>query len=190
MVTSSVHQRASDSRFLIIGCDNQVGGEGAAASTITNAVDRWQLPAVETMVVSRLCTHHAIALAKADYVIFVDTCGSQGHARSLQVQPLTSNFSSSFLAGQGENDAEDLCPRSLLNLTCQRYGDSPLAWLIELPAECGAGEQALSATAQASCDRALRTIAQFLQTYQKPNYPAQDRLEAPRVIYKEALNCA
>lgn len=190
MVTSSVHQRASHSRFLIIGCDDKVGGEGAAASTITNAVNRWQLPAVETMVVSQLCTDHAIALAKVDYVIFVDACGSQGHRRSLQVQPLISHFSSGFSAEEGETNSEDLCPRSLLDLTSQRYGDSPLAWLIELPAECSASEQSLSATVQAGCDRALRTIAQFLQTYQKPNYPAQDKPEASRVIYQEALNCA
>ncbi|MEL6160839.1 MAG: hypothetical protein AAFR18_16660 [Cyanobacteria bacterium J06627_32] len=187
MVNSSVFQSASQSRFLIIGCDDKASGDGAAASAITNVVEGWQLPSVETMVVSRLNTNHTIALSRVDYVIFIDASSGQDKRRSLRVQPITGNFQ---LEEIGSDGAEAFSPRSLLNLTLQSYGESPLAWLIELPAACTASDQSLSAAAHAGCDRALRTIAQFLRTYQKPNYLIQDRPEAPREIHPEALNCA
>lgn len=155
-------QGAAHSRFLVIGCGHEQQGDEAAGLQVAKTVESWELASVKTLTASRLSPDHAAEIARADYVIFVDACSGQRCSRTVQIEPIVGDFQPlRRLSGK----PQALNPWTLLNLTEQRYGESPQAWLLKVPAECGEVGSSLSATAQIGCDRATTTIARFLQTY-------------------------
>ena len=156
------NQNAGKSRFLVIGCGKEQQGDEAAGHQVAKTVENRQLASVKTLTVSQLSPAHATEIASADYVIFVDACSGQSCSRAVQIEPIVGDFQPlRMLSGK----AQGLNPWTLLNLTEQRYGEAPQAWLLKVPAERVDEGSALSTTAQLGCDRATTTIARFLQTY-------------------------
>lgn len=158
----SASQGIAHSRFLVIGCGLDQQGDEAVGLQVVKAVESWQLASVKTLTVSQLIPDHAAEIAHADYVIFVDACGGQSCSRTVQIEPVVGESQPlRLLSGKSQG----LNPWTLLNLTRQRHGESPQAWLLKVPAEQVDQGTALSTTARLGCDRATTTIARFLQTY-------------------------
>ncbi|MFG6100088.1 hydrogenase maturation protease [Leptothoe sp. ISB3NOV94-8A] len=150
--------------FLIIGYGNELCGDDAVGPWVAMVVAEWHLPAVKSLAVPQLTPELTAELAKTNYVMFVDACGNQG-IQTVQIDPIVAYDeqpeSMAFAAHSYD-------PLALLNLTQRLYNHHPQAWLLQIPIEsCGLGRQ-LSSKAHQGCDRALRSIEQFLVTYRQP----------------------
>lgn len=175
MVTSALAaqnkvQSTASQRFLVIGRGSELWGDAGAGLQVARAVADWQLASVETLTVPHFASNLVEAIAKSDYILFVEACNDKSCARTVQLEPIVGEPQS---VGTVLSMAYRCDPWVLLSLTRQRYGYAPQAWLLQIPTErCELGEP-LSSTAQRGCDRALRTIEQFFQTYQQRPYMSQ-----------------
>lgn len=159
----------SAERFLVIGYGNERRGDEGVGAMVARAVGRWQLQSVTTLVSSQLTPSHARDVIEANYVIFVDACGNRsGNNNSVKIEPIVGD---SQVRRKLSGGMQCLNPWTLLSLTRQRYGHAPQAWLLQVPTEHFDAQRPLSRTALQGCDRATRTIGQFLKTYHQPVYP-------------------
>lgn len=153
------------SRFLIIGHGNDLAGDGAVGYQVVDMIASWHLPSIKTIATQQLSPNLIDDIVLADYVIFIDACAGQSCARTIQLDPIIVGTQlPRTLASNSTGDS----PLALLNLTQQRYGRTPQAWLLQVPTESSDLHDGLSATTQRGYDRAVRTIEQFLKTYQRP----------------------
>ena len=150
--------------FLIIGYGNELCGDDAVGPWVATAVAEWKLPMVKSLAVSQLTPDLTTELMKTNYVMFVDACGRKD-IRTVQIDPIvTYDHQPDSMAFA----AHSYDPLALLNLTQRLYHRRPQAWLLQIPIEsCDLGG-GLSAKAYQGCDRALRSIEQFLITYRQP----------------------
>lgn len=161
--------QALPSRFLIIGQGSERQSDAAVGARVAEIIAGWHLPLIKSLSVDQLTPELVNDLVATDYVIFVETCGRESCARTVQIDPIVPGGRPSR-ALQLEDPA---CgPLMLLNLTQQLYGRSPQAWLLQAPTESFDDGEGFSTTAQRGYDRAVRTIEQFLKTYQKPAWAA------------------
>ena len=165
MAYSPTQQAMSSFRFLIIGHGHGRRGDATVGAEIAEMIASWHLPSVKSMSVPDLTPDLVNDIVATDYVIFVEACGGESCARTTQIDPIVPGFHPSRTMQSGASDCQ---PLSLLNLTQQLYGRTPQAWLLQVPTESFDAGEALSATAQRGYDRAVRTIEQFLKTYQAP----------------------
>lgn len=152
-------------RFLIVGCGDRLQGDAAVGHLVAMTVSGWGLSSVESIVVEQLGPNLVSNLAKADYAIFVKPCAETDSAQTTQVCPVfVKNPASETI-----HVADHQCgPETLLLLAQKFHNRYPQSWLIKIPtADSGSG-QTFSATAQTGMDRALKTVTQFLRTYQQP----------------------
>ncbi|MGB3768918.1 MAG: hydrogenase maturation protease [Phormidesmis sp.] len=151
-------------QFLIIGCGDRLYGDAAVGPLVAMTVSSWGLRSVEAIAVEQLEASLVLDLAKANYVIFVEPCAEDDAAQTTQVCPISiKNLRSETIHIAGSQCSPD----TLLLLARQFYDSCPQSWLIRIPTEefgCG---QKLSSTAQAGMNRALKTVVQFLRTYQQ-----------------------
>lgn len=152
-------------QFLVVGYGNDLKGDEAAGLRVAATVAQWNLPSVNTIAVSQLTPELVNSVAQAEYVIFVDVCSSESHARSFQMEPIVIGDKALRTVS---SDTHSYNLLALLNLTKQLYGYAPMAWLLLIPTESFDHGAALSSTSLRGCDRALRTIEQFFQTYRQP----------------------
>lgn len=161
--TSFQTSKVFDYDFLIVGYGNDLCGDDAVGPWVAMVVDSWKLPAVRSLAVAQLTPGLTAELAKTNYVIFVDACGRQ-KINTVQIDPIVicdEQSSSMALAARSYD------PLALLNLTQRLYNRHPQAWLLQIPIEsCDLGSE-LSSKAHQGCDRALRSIRQFLVTYRQ-----------------------
>jgi hydrogenase maturation protease len=163
---------ANHCSFLIVGYGNELRGDDGVGPQVAMTVSDWHLPSVKSLPVQQLLPEIAAEMAKADYVIFVDACGTSC-APTIQLDPIvTSQEALAHCTTPAINHACD--PSALVALTHALYGDHPQAWLLQIPTEhCDLG-RSLSKTAQQGVDGALRTIEQFFKTYLRPAFtPAE-----------------
>ena len=150
--------------FLVIGYGNELCGDDAVGPWVAMVVADWDLPAVKSLAVPQLTPELSQELAKAHCVMFVDAC-SQKTIQTVQIDPIDvydQQASSMAFA------AHSYDPFALLSLTQRLYKHHPQAWLMQIPIEsCELGKE-LSSVARRGCDRALRSIEQFLVTYRQP----------------------
>lgn len=163
--TSFQTPKEFDYDFLIIGCSNDRCGDNAVGQRVATVVETWDLPEVRAIAVSQLIPELTTELSKTNYVIFVDACGRQ-NVSTVQLDPIVvyDQPPSSMAFAAHSYD-----PLALLNLTQRLYNYHPQAWLLQIPIEsCGLNNE-LSSKAQRGCDRALRSIGQFLVNYRRPD---------------------
>ncbi|MGB3295747.1 MAG: hydrogenase maturation protease [Phormidesmis sp.] len=163
MTHTATLQAVAQSRFLIIGYGNERQGDGAVGPRVADIVANWQLPAIKTVAVQQLTPDLVNDLVATDYVIFVDACSGKSCARTVQIDPIVAGSRAPRTLPAGSRSDE---PLALLNLTRQLYGRGPQAWLLQVPSESFEVGKGLSSTTQQGCDRAVRTIEQFIKTYQ------------------------
>lgn len=164
-VTQSVTQPAAQSRFLIIGYGNELRGDDAIGPKVAEIVASWHLQPVKTIITQQLAPELVNDIAASDYVIFVDACSDQCHARTVQLDPIVVG---SHLPRTLPNNSHNCHPLALLNLAKQLYGQAPQAWFLQVPSESFELGKGISSTAQRGCDQAVRIIEQFWKTYQQP----------------------
>ncbi len=161
----AIFQTPSKARFLIVGYGNDPTGDGAVGPQVADVIASWHLPAIKTIATQQLSPDLMDDIVLADYVIFIDACTGQSCARTVQLDPI---IVGSQLPRTLAPDSKGETPLALLNLTQQRYGRTPQAWLLQVPTESFERRDGFSATTQRGYDRAVRTIEQFLKTYQQP----------------------
>lgn len=149
--------------FLIIGCGDELRGDGAVGSLVAMTVDSWQLESANAIVVRWFSPELILRLAQTDYVIFIEPCPEENCARTVQIQPVIPNRHAAEIT---YTEPERYSPQMLMSLTCRVYGNCPRAWSFKIPTERSRYGERLSSTAKTGVDRAIRTIAQFLRTYQ------------------------
>ncbi|MEL7350518.1 MAG: hydrogenase maturation protease [Cyanobacteria bacterium P01_A01_bin.116] len=169
MARSTPLQAVLQSRFLIIGYGNELCGDDAVGSRVADTIAGWHLPSVKTISTHQLTPELVNDIVLTDYVIFIDACSGSSCARTVQLDPIVVGNHAAFAA----KGAHSHSPFSLMTLTQQLYGRIPQAWLLQVPTESlGYGEE-LSSTTERGCDRAIRTIEQFLRTYQPSRWMKQ-----------------
>ena len=163
--TAFTSHKIAQYTFLIVGYGNELRGDDAVGARVAQAVADWHLPEVKVQVVHQLMPELAAEVAKTDYVIFVDACGEESCARTVQLDPI-------ILGGHDAQSASAFShthgARGVLRLTQQLYGHSPQAWLLQVPSEGFAFGEPLSDTAWGGYNQALKIIERFLTNYQVP----------------------
>lgn len=165
MTYTSTLQAVAQSRFLIIGYGNELRGDDAVGPKVASIVATWKLPLVKTVVAHQLTPELVNQIVAIDYVIFVDACSGESCARTVQIDPIVLGARTPRTLAADTHYGN---PLSLLNLAQQLYGRAPQAWLLQVPSESFEFGEGLSSVAERGCDRAVRTIEQFLKTYQQP----------------------
>lgn len=149
--------------LLVIGYSADSMGDGGVGKWVANAVAEWQLSSVRSIAVPQLTPELAIDLAQTDYAIFVDACG-ESCAPAVQLEPVV--MGKAVLSLCTDLILPENCePSALLALTQMIYHQHPQGWTIQIPTACLNPVDPMSDTARHGCDRALRTIEQFLRTY-------------------------
>ncbi|MEM9164368.1 MAG: hydrogenase maturation protease [Cyanobacteria bacterium P01_F01_bin.4] len=160
----TTHPISTQYSFLIIGYGNELRRDDAVGPRVARTVADWHLPSVKSLAVRQLTPELVDAIGQADYVIFVDACGSSC-SQTVQIDPLAVDSSVLRTTSLG---VHSYAPMALLSLTQGLYDHHPQAWLLQISTEGFELGEHLSVTAQEGCDRALRIIEQFLRTYQWP----------------------
>ncbi|MEL7068714.1 MAG: hydrogenase maturation protease [Cyanobacteria bacterium J06581_3] len=172
MTRSSATQSVNQVRFLVIGYGNELQGDDAVGPRVAEIVASWQLTAIKSLSVRQLTSELVNDIADADYVIFVDACSDKSCARTLQLDPVViGDRSSKTLAAK---DTHQCNPLLLLRLTRQLYNRVPQAWCLQVPIESFEFKEELSSTTKRGCDRAVRTIEQFIRNYRQPAWIAPE----------------
>lgn len=147
-------------KFSIVCCE-----ETEATQKISKAVESWQLPGVRSLIGSDqppLAVTDAIA--QSDYAIFISPCAQP--CSQIKVSPL----SLAQLPGDADSDAQS--PESLLHSVHSRHGQTPQAWLFQLPATEIRAQRPQPVSTQKSVAQALNQIEIFVRNYTRAIAPA------------------
>jgi hydrogenase maturation protease len=132
--------------ILVIGYGNSLRSDDGAGCRVADIVANWKLPYVRSRTVHQLTPELAEPIAQSDLVIFVDACVSNNESDfvskraelkpTVQIQKilLTEQLASGWSANDlnaGIGHLSD--PRSLLLLSQQVYGKTPVAYALLLP---------------------------------------------------------
>lgn len=168
MARSNTIQSGTQVRFLIIGYGDKLQGDDAVGLRIAEIVKSWHLPSIQSFAVPQLTPELVNNIADSDYVIFVDACSGSSCASNMQLDPIVVGDCSSKTLAAKEKEAHRYDPLSLLELTQQFYNRAPQAWFLQVPIESLEAGEELSSTTERGCDRAVRTIEQFISHYGSP----------------------
>lgn len=158
-------QNLCQDKFLIVCCGNELQGDAAVGPSVAMTISGWKLASVHAVVVDELTPALILELARTNYVIFVEPCAEGDRARTAQLCPIVAQPLHS------ENihiEANQCSANALLSLTQQIHNTCPQSWLMKVPTEDFRFPGKLSSTAITGINQALKTITQFLRTYQSP----------------------
>lgn len=158
-------RKARQNQLLIVCCGNELEGDAAVGPAVAMTVSGWGLASVSAIVVDTLAPSLVSELSKADYVIFVEPCDEGDRTRTTQLWPIVVRRPDLATI---HIEANQCSPHTLLNLTRQFYDNCPQSWLLKMPTADFKGARKLSSTAKTGINQALKTITQFLRTYQSP----------------------
>jgi hypothetical protein len=152
-------------KFSIVCCE-----ETEATQKISKAVESWQLPGVRSLIGSEqppLAVTDAIA--QSDYAIFISPCAQP--CSQIKVSPL----SVAQLPHEADADTAALSdaqsPASLLHSVHSRHGQTPQAWLFQLPATEIRAQRPQPVSTQKSVAQALNQIEIFVRNYTRAIAP-------------------
>jgi Ni,Fe-hydrogenase maturation factor len=165
--------------FLVVGHGDGSKGDAGVGLAVARSVAAWNLPDVQAITqtvpqtasqivsqpvpptlnrdqsTSDLLDDLLEAIARAEYVIFVEACQGKSLYRP-QITPIECDLPRIYL---GFN------PTALLRKVQARYGHHPQAWLLEVPAQVFDAGTELSPLAQQGLAQTLDRIAVFLRCY-------------------------
>ncbi len=165
MLPSTQISKAFEYDFLVIGYGDERYGDDAVGPRVAMAVSDWNVSAVKGLAVPQLTPELTAELAKANYAMFVDACAHQ-NIQTVQIDPISVYDEQPSSMAFAANNYD---PLPLLNLTQRLYKRHPQAWLVQIPIKSCDLDSELSSLAHQGCDRALKSIAQFLVTYRQPD---------------------
>ncbi len=153
---------SNKTKFWIICCDDT-----EATQKISQAVADWQLLGVRSLLAQQLSSTVAEAIAHADYVIFI-AAHAQPSAR-IRISPLSSptHQQRESLAASAVHEDNQIMhnPASLLANIYRHYGQSPQAWLFQLPTQEVRARRVQPVSTQISVAQALNQIEVFVRNY-------------------------
>lgn len=174
-VAKPIHQpvprRVCQNQLLIVCCGNELRGDAAVGPLIAMTVSNWGLASARSIVVNQFTPELLFELARTDYVIFVEPCAENDCTRTAQFLPIVVDCTHSEAIRM---EAKPCSPYTLLRLAQKFHNSCPQSWLLTVPTEDFRFARGLSSTAKTGINQALKTIMQFLRTYQLP----QDQLIA------------
>ncbi len=142
--------------YLIIGYGNSLRGDDGAGQEVADRVNDWNLENVRSLSLHQLTPEVAAAIAEAEIVIFVDAISSsEKPIKQVQIIPLQAQENSSHWTHFQD-------PRSLLLLTQNLYGKTPIAYQVMIPAESFAFGESLSLTTEIAIEQALVEIQNLI----------------------------
>ncbi len=134
-------------KFWIVCCEDT-----EATQAISSAVDGWQLPGVRSLHLDQ-SPLAAETVSQADYAIFITPYAQP--CSQIKVSPL---------AVQQPNP-QPKSPAALLSDAHSRYGQSPQAWLLQLPTTEMRARRVQPISTQKSVAQALNQIEVFVRNY-------------------------
>lgn len=113
---------------LVIGYGNTLRGDDGIGYQIAETVAEWQRPQVRSIAIHQLLPELAVDIAEVDLVIFVDAVVAHDPANpDIAITPI--------FAGSDENfSTHIITPQLLLGMTQKLYGETPVAYLLTIPA--------------------------------------------------------
>ncbi len=153
---------SNKTKFWIVCCDDT-----EATQQISQAVADWQLLGVRSLIAPELSSTVAGVIAHADYVIFI-AAHAQPSAR-IRVSPLgtLAHQQRESFAASAIHDADQAMqnPASLFANIYDHYGQSPQAWLFQLPTQEVRVRRMQPVSTQSSVAQALNQIEIFVRNY-------------------------
>ncbi len=149
---------STKTKFWIVCCDDT-----EATQQISQAVADWQLPGVRSLIARELTQRVADAIADADYAIFI-TAHAQPSAR-IRVSPLGTLAQQRESLAASAADQTTQSPASLLSSIYRHSGQSPQAWLFQLPTQEVRARRVQPVSTQSSVAQALNQIEIFVRNY-------------------------
>ena len=111
--------------LLVIGYGNTLRGDDGVGPRVAEAVGALRLSGVRTLICQQLSPEHADSISRADSVVFVDAAVDA--PRDVQLRPLEPNTTTQLMAHAAD-------PRTMLALSRDVFGHTPVAWWLTIPA--------------------------------------------------------
>jgi len=112
-------------KFLVIGYGNTLRGDDGVGPRVAGAIEKLNLPGVQTLICQQLSPEYADPVSRAHFVVFVDAAVDA--PRAVQLRRLAPGASSQLMAHAAD-------PRTLLALARDVFGRTPQAWWLTIPA--------------------------------------------------------
>ena len=142
--------------ILILGYGNPGRGDDGLGPALASRMAERGWPGVEVQIDYQLTVEHAMDLARARRVVFVD-------ARVDGTEPF--DFAVAAPSRAGDIASHSLSPETVLALAETLYDSAPEAWILGISgAEFGRVHEGLSDTARRNLDRAERFLSDWLQS--------------------------
>ena len=111
-------------KILVIGYGNTLRGDDGVGPRVAEAVGAMRLSGVRTLICQQLSPEHADSISRADSVVFVDAAVDA--SRDVQFRSLEPNATSQLMAHAAD-------PRTMLALSRDVFGHTPIAWWLTIP---------------------------------------------------------
>jgi hydrogenase maturation protease len=135
--------------LLVIGYGNTLRGDDGVGPRVAEAVGALGLANVRTLICQQLSPEHAVPIAVAEIVVFVDA--SVDAPAQVQWRPILPSNTSQLMAHAAD-------PGTMLALARDVFGHVPCAWWLTIPAVNLAFTEELTATARRGCVEAVEKI--------------------------------
>jgi hydrogenase maturation protease len=113
---------------LVIGYGNTLRGDDGVGYQVTETVAEWQLSQVRSIAIHQLLPELAVDIAEVDLAIFVDAVVAHDPANpDIAITPI-------FAGGDENFSTHIITPQLLLGMTQKLYGETPVAYLLTIPA--------------------------------------------------------
>ena len=141
-------------RMLVIGYGNTLRSDDGAGPKMAEALEKMNLPGVQTLSCPLLGPELAEPVSGAERVVFVDAAMD---TRKVELRPVAPADSSQLMAHAAE-------PATVLALARDVFGRAPHAWLLTLPVENMELGETLSKVTQRGVKTAVRKLKNLYET--------------------------
>jgi hydrogenase maturation protease len=142
-------------RLLVIGFGNDLRGDDGAGRLVANSVANWRCHGVRTISTHQLTPDHALDIANADRVLFVDASFAVTPDDVCILKRLPEAASRSALTHHVE-------PAEVLAMAHLLYDAYPETWLLTIPGSAFSVGDAFSPTARRNSEIAQELIRSWL----------------------------
>jgi hydrogenase maturation protease len=134
-------------KLLVIGYGNTLRSDDGVGVRVAEAVERLNLPGVQTFTCQQLSPEHADLISQAERVVFVDAAVDE----EVQLRELAPGETTQLMAHAAD-------PRTMLALARDVFGHVPKAWWLTIPAMNMEFGEDLSPETQRGLDEAVGKI--------------------------------
>ena len=147
-----------ETEILVIGYGNTLRGDDGVGPRVAEAIEKLNLPGVQTLICPLLTPELADPIARAEKVIFVDAAVDA--PKEVQWRKLEPNETSQLMAHAAD-------PRTMLALARDVFGHVPEAWWLTIPAVDLGFHEEFSTEVRRGFDEAVKKIQAFCHPSQR-----------------------